>query len=53
MERYVKTKEELNWSDLKPLTNIVDGCIVLKETGEVVPGIYATVRDDEFVVEVK
>ena len=53
MERFVKTKEELNWSDLKPLTTVVDGCIVLKETGEVVPGIYATEREDEFNVEVK
>lgn len=52
MEQYVKVKEELDWDDLKKLTKVVDGAVVLKETGEIVPGITATARDDEFSVEV-
>jgi len=50
---FVKVRKELNWKDLKPFTKVVDGSVVMKETGEVVPGIVATERDDEFVVEVK
>lgn len=50
---FVKVKKELNWKDMKPFTKVVDGSVVMKETGEIVPGITATEREDEFIVEVK
>ena len=53
MEQFIRTKEELNWSDLKPLTVISGDSVVVKETGEIVPGITVTEREDEFEVEVK
>ena len=53
MDQFVKTKKELNWKDLKPLTQIVGNTVVVTETGEVIPGITATEREDEFSVEVK
>ena len=53
MGQFIRVKEELNWSDLKPLTKVVDGSVVMAETGEIVPGISVTAREDEFVVEVK
>ncbi len=53
LQRFIKVKEELNWKDLKTLTKVVDGSVVIKETGEVIPGITATEREDEFEVEVK
>lgn len=52
MNQFVKTKKELNWKDLKPLTQITGNTVVIKETGEVIPGITATEREDEFSVEV-
>lgn len=58
---FVKTKEELAWSDLKgAASGVVDGKIVLREEvtedGEIiqitVPGIDVVERPDKFVVEV-
>lgn len=50
---FVKTKKEVNWKDLKPFTEISGDSVVIKETGEVIPGITVTEREDEFEVEVK
>lgn len=50
---FIKTKKELNWNDLKPFTKVDGNTVVIKETGEVIPGITATEREDEFKVEVK
>lgn len=48
---FVKTKEELNWSELKKVTGVFEGNVVT-EDGEIVPGITVTERPDKFVVEV-
>lgn len=49
--QYVKTKEELAWSELKDATAVFEGHIVT-EDGEIVPGVEVINRDAKFVVEV-
>lgn len=49
--QYVKTKEELAWSELKADTAVFDGHIVT-EDGEIVPGIEVVNREAKFSVEV-
>ena len=60
--QFVKTKEELNWADLKAAcTGDVDGKLVFRETVDedgvitqvFVPGIDVVYREDKFCVEVK
>ena len=51
MAQYVKTKEELAWSELKDATAVFEGHIVTEE-GEVIPGIEVVNREAKFVVEV-
>jgi len=51
-DQYVKTKETIDWSELKKTLTIV-GEQVAGETGEIIPGITVTERPDKFVVEVK
>lgn len=53
LELFVKTKKELSWSELKTLCKVDGECVALKETGEIVPGIKVTEREDVFEVEVK
>ena len=50
--QYVKTKETVDWSELKKTLTIV-GEQVAGETGEIIPGIIVTERPDVFKVEVK
>jgi len=49
-EKFVKVKEELDWSGLKGATSMIDGRIVTAE-GEFVPGIEVVEREPKFVVE--
>ena len=51
-DQYVKTKETIDWSELKKTLTIV-GEQVAGETGEIIPGITVTERPDVFKVEVK
>lgn len=51
-DQYVKTKETVDWSELKKTLTIV-GEQVAGETGEIIPGITVTERPDVFKVEVK
>lgn len=51
LTEFVKTKEELNWSELKKVTGVFEGNVVT-EDGEIVPGITVTERPDKFIVEV-
>ena len=48
---YIKTKEELAWSELKGATAAFEGHIVT-EDGEIVEGIEVIERDAKFIVEV-
>ena len=53
-ERFIKTKEELDWAELKKTLNIIDNSnFVADENGEVIPGIVVVERPDEFKVELK
>ena len=49
--KYIKTKEELDWSSLKADTDVFDGNIV-NEDGMIIPGIEVVEREAKFVVEV-
>lgn len=47
---YIKTKEELNWIQLKKDTSVLNGQLVTVD-GEFVPGIEVVERDEKFSVE--
>ena len=49
-EKYIKTKESLDWAGLKK-TLMVMGETVVDENGEIIPCIKACERPDEFKVE--
>ena len=51
-EKFVKTKETVDWAELKKTLSIV-GEQVAGETGEIIPGIIVKERKPKFVVEVK
>lgn len=51
-ERFVKTKEVLDWAGLKKTLSVV-GESVSDENGEVIPGLKAAERPDVFKVELK
>ena len=49
---HVKTKETLDWSELKKNVVFMNGCVINGD-GEIIPGITVTERPDVFKVEVK
>ena len=51
-EKFVKVKEELDWSGLKKTVTVVGDGVATSE-GEIVPGIKVIPREDVFKVEVK
>ena len=51
MGQYVKTKEELDWANLKENGASLDGKF-FSEDGEEIPGIEVINRDPKFIVEV-
>ena len=51
-EAYIKTKESLDWGNLKK-TLTVTGETVSDENGEIIPGIKAIERPDIFKVELR
>ena len=53
MDQFVKVEKSVSWKELKPLTKVAGTSVVMKETGEVIPGITVTEREDDFSVEVK
>ena len=53
MEAFVKTKETVDWSALKKLSDTAGDAVCIKETGEAIPGIKATLRDDVFTLSIK
>lgn len=48
--RYVKLKEELDWSSLKADTTVLGNTIVTAD-GEPVPGVEVIEREDKFCIE--
>jgi hypothetical protein len=51
--QYVKMEESLQWGEFKKqLQQVDDGGVVLKSTGEVVPGVTFIKGCDEFIVDV-
>lgn len=51
-EQFVKTKESVDWSSLKPTLNIL-GDTASDENGEIIPGLKVVEREDIFKVELK
>lgn len=52
----IKTTEEARWGELKKELKIKvmdDGQIADSETGEVIPGVRATIREDKFSIKCK
>ena len=47
---YIKVKESINWAELKKQTVVNGETVLLADTGEVVPGVVAKVREDVFEV---
>jgi len=47
LEQYIKTKETVNWVELKKVVKVA-GTGVSTEDGEIVPGITVTEREPEF-----
>lgn len=47
---YVQVKESIAWGELKKATQTKGEQVILKETGEVLPGIVAKAREDVFEV---
>jgi HD superfamily phosphodiesterase len=45
---YIKVKESTDWATLKKQCEVINGHLVDKETGEVVPGVSVKERDDKF-----
>ena len=41
------------WRDLKNRIDVLDGNVVDRETGEIVPGVTATIPGDQFFVQLK
>ena len=52
-KEYVKTVEEPDWVNFKKLVAMDGLNVVLKDTGEYVPGVVAEQREDKFVVSIK
>lgn len=48
---FVKTKEEVNWQELKKTITVVGDGVATKD-GEMIPGVKVTEREDVFEVEV-
>lgn len=53
LKEYIKTEEKPRWGELKPITDVVDGKVVHKETGAVIGGITVIDKPDKFEVTVK
>lgn len=52
----VKVRKEAEWGKLKKQIKIKvleSGKIINAETGEIIPGAYATIREDKFTVKIK
>lgn len=53
MDEYIETKKSPKWGDLKKATKVINGQVVVEDTGEIVEGVEAIERAPEFKVEVK
>ena len=52
MEDLVKVKLEPKWADLKKQTiTMANGDVVMKDSGEILKGVKAVMKPDEFVIE--
>jgi len=47
----IKVTETINWGELKKQTTLAGESVLLAETGEVIPGVVAKERPDEFIIE--
>lgn len=47
---FIRIEKRINWGDLKKFTEVQGEAVVLKDTGEIIPGVVAKARDDVFEV---
>lgn len=52
MDEYIEIKKQAKWGELKKATEVINGTVVLKDTGEIVEGVEVIERAPEFKVEV-
>lgn len=50
---YVKTKEDFAWGEFKKITDIIDGAVINKETGEVIGNEYIEIVETDVKIEVE
>lgn len=51
MHTMIRTKEEVNWGELKKQLTIAPDGSMLDENGEIVPGITAEILPDKFTIQ--
>ena len=51
MDDFVKTKESVDWENLKKITTISEGKVMLADTGEVIEGVEVEAVPDKFMVQ--
>lgn len=51
MNQYIQVKKQAKWGELKKATDVVNGQVVVRDTGELVEGIEVVERDPEFQVK--
>ena len=49
---FLKTTVKPDWENLKKLTTVQEGFVVLTDTGEIVDGVTAAYAPDEFIVKI-
>lgn len=52
MNEYIKVKKQANWDELKKKTKVIDGQVIVEDTGEIVDGIEVIEKAPEFKVKV-
>lgn len=48
---YIRTKQEINWEDLKKDITIESNMVVRKSTGEIIPGISIVEKSEKFDIK--
>lgn len=49
LDQYIKTKQDVDWKELKARTSVTaDGIVIYEDTGEVIDGVTAAQKPDTF-----
>lgn len=52
MNEYIEVKKQAKWGELKKVTEVIGGTVILKDTGEIIEGVEVVERAPEFKVEI-